>query len=207
MKEVNAASPGGNPSDPAGNPEAWLDEHGDYLLRYALLRVRGHAVAEDLVQDTFLAALRARGDFRGGSSLRTWLTGILRFKIIDHYRRRQRETPFSHLDFHDAEERGSFDDRFHWRRDAELPGDWDSDRMIGLDREGFLKAYAACSGKLPPQVARIFAARELDDLKTEEICKIFEITPTNLFTILSRVRMALRRCLEQTWFNRHDARS
>ncbi|MDH5627721.1 MAG: sigma-70 family RNA polymerase sigma factor, partial [Candidatus Krumholzibacteria bacterium] len=73
------------------DPKNWVDEHGDALFRFAILRVRNEELAADLVQDTFLSALKARDGFRGGSTLRTWLTGILKHKIIDHYRKNKVE--------------------------------------------------------------------------------------------------------------------
>src|SRR5262249_42978535 len=72
---------------PTGDAADWLTAHGDALYRFARLRVGARGPAEDLVQDTFLAAIAARGRFRGRSSTRTWLLGILRRKIADHYRR------------------------------------------------------------------------------------------------------------------------
>ena len=71
--------------------ERWVDRHGDCLYRYALLRLRAPDLAADLVQETFLEALRVRASFAGRSSERTWLVGILRHKILDHYRRSGRE--------------------------------------------------------------------------------------------------------------------
>ena len=72
-------------------PETWVDEHADVLFRYALLRVRRSEVAEDLVQETFLAALHGRETYSGKSSVRTWMIGILRHKILDYFRRTARE--------------------------------------------------------------------------------------------------------------------
>src|SRR5262245_43042551 len=69
----------------------WLEAHADYLFHFAVGQVRDAGVAEDLVQDTFLAALKARNGYAGKSSERTWLTGILRHKIYDHLRRTCRE--------------------------------------------------------------------------------------------------------------------
>src|SRR5712692_7859296 len=76
----------------ATDPERWVDEHGDILYRYALERVRKPDIAQDLVQETFLAAVRTIDRFRGGSTVRSWLCGILKHKICDYYRKRGRET-------------------------------------------------------------------------------------------------------------------
>ena len=73
--------------DSALAPETWVDQHGDALYRFALRRVTDPELADDLVQETFLEGLSARSSFTGGSSVRTWLTAILKHKIIDQYRR------------------------------------------------------------------------------------------------------------------------
>src|SRR3954462_8889903 len=84
---------------PAIDPERWVEAHGDCLYRYALLRVRRPEVAEDLVQETFLAAVRTQGSYRGQASVRSWLCGILKHKLCDHFRKLGRETPFTDLEF------------------------------------------------------------------------------------------------------------
>ena len=76
------------------DPEQWLDQHGDALYAFALLRVQQPAVAEDLVQDTLLAAFSGRERFGGGAQERTWLIGILKHKIIDHLRKSGREESY-----------------------------------------------------------------------------------------------------------------
>ncbi len=73
------------------NPEDWVDQHGDYCFRFAVLRVHDSEVAQDLVQETFVAALEARDRFAGRSAERGWLVGILKHKLIDHFRRTSRE--------------------------------------------------------------------------------------------------------------------
>ena len=92
------------------DPKTWVDAAGDRLFRYALSRVRNSAAAEDLVQETFLAALKGRQSFKGGSSELTWMTGILRNKIFEHYRKQSKETP---LDVSEGAEDAFFDGR-HW---------------------------------------------------------------------------------------------
>lgn len=90
------------------DPERWVDEHGDYLFKYALVRLRDAAKAEDLVQDTFLAALKGGKNFAGRSAEKTWLVGILKNKIADHFRKAGREMSFSDLSFYDDEEKNNF---------------------------------------------------------------------------------------------------
>lgn len=174
------------------------NSHRSYLLRVAVLQLRDNDVAEDVVQDTLLAALQGASGFSGRSSLKTWLTGILKHKIVDAIRRKSREPAFasfdeeSQLDDLDA----LFDESGHWDNP---PADW-GDPESALSRQQFLEVMQMCLEKLPANTARVFMMREVMDLASEEICKELSITSTNLWVILYRARMALRQCLEQNWF-------
>ena len=89
-------------------PEAWVDEHGDALYSYALSRLRNPSSAEDVVQETFLAAIRSRDRFSGSSSARTWLIGILKHKIVDLIRKESREQPIDEIETLEAPEEEFF---------------------------------------------------------------------------------------------------
>jgi RNA polymerase sigma-70 factor, ECF subfamily len=183
------------------DPERWVDEHGDYLFHYALSRLRDPARAEDFVQEALLAALRGADRYQGRSAERTWLTGILKNKLLDHFRKAGRETNFTDLDFYAEEEERAFENREfpdHWNQ-ASAPGEWD-EAGAALDREEFWRVFHRCSGKLPERVARVFLLREVDDLPSEEICATLNISPNNLWVMLHRARLALRQCLETNWF-------
>ncbi len=178
-----------------------LQAHRGYLLRVARLQLRDEALAEDVVQETLLAALSGSG-FSGRSSLRTWLTGILKHKIVDAIRRKQRE-PAAASAFGNVDSELTLDDfdalfgeRGDW--DAE-PADW-GDPEAALGRAQFFEIMDLCLDKLPPNTARVFVMREVMDLETDEICKELGITANNLWVILYRARMSLRQCLEQNWF-------
>jgi RNA polymerase sigma-70 factor (ECF subfamily) len=190
---------------PAADIASELQAHRGYLLRVARLQLRDEALAEDVVQETMLAALS--GSFSGKSSLKTWLTGILKHKIVDAIRRKQREpvaaAEFANLDAElDIED---FDALFGrggaW--DAP-PADW-GDPEQALERQEFLAVVDLCLAKLPPNTARVFMMREVMELDADEICKELAITANNLWVILYRARMALRQCLEQNWFARTRA--
>lgn len=192
-----------SPMNPRNNldPERWVDEHGDYLFHYALSRLRDPVRAEDFVQEALLAALRGADRYQGRSSERTWLTGILKNKLLDHFRKAGRETTFTDLDFYADEEQRTFENREfpdHWNG-ANAPGEWDQ-AGAALDREEFWRVFHRCSGKLPERVARVFLLREVDDLPSEEICATLNISPNNLWVMLHRARLALRQCLETNWF-------
>lgn len=185
------------------DPEAWVDEYGDYLFRYALVRLRDESLAEDMVQETFLAALKSDAAFAGRSAPRSWLVGILKNKIVDHYRKASRETSFTDLEFMADEHSERFipDGLFKDGWIHELgPLEWAPTPGAGLDSEAFWKTFHECSGKLPRKVARVFLLREVDDVSTEEICTLLDISPNHLWVMLHRARMALRACLEANWF-------
>lgn len=177
---------------------ARCNSHRGYLMRVAVLQLRDQALAEDIVQDTLLAALQGAQGFSGRSSLKTWLTGILKHKIVDAIRRRGREPAFASLgDEAQLEDFDAlFDESGHWENP---PADW-GDPEAELSRSQFFDIVQFCLEKLPSNTARVFMMREIMELESDEICKELTITSTNLWVILYRARMALRQCLEQNWF-------
>lgn len=190
------------------DPDAWLEKHGDALFRYAMLQLRDATLAEDAVQETLLAALEARSRFSGKSSERTWLTGILKHKIIDLIRRSSRETGFENIDEQAASGLDDltdtlFDERGEW---VAAPHDWGNPETV-LEQKRFREIFALCMKSLPPQLAMIFSLREISGMATEEICKDLAITSTNSWVMLYRARLGLRQCLEMRWLgdaNRGD---
>lgn len=173
-----------------------MDLHGDSLFRYALLRTRDPRVAEDLVQETFLAALQNRARFAERSSERTWLIGILKHKIMDYFRQTSRESTLDGDDQATEVVVDLFDDQGHWHAPATAPKNWIEDPSQILERKEFWDVLARCLAALPPRQARAFSLREIDDLDSEEICKLLNISATNLWVMLHRARSHLRRCLE-----------
>ena len=165
-----------------------------YLLRYATLQLRDAHVAEDAVQETLLAALAGEASFAGRSNLRTWLTGILKHKIIDAIRRMSRETTSASEEEFDA----LFDQRGHW---IEMPQAW-PDPDACLDQKQFFKVLEECLDKLPAKTSRAFMMREHMGFETGDICKELAITPTHCWVLLHRARLALRMCLEMNWFGK-----
>ena len=162
-----------------------------YLLRYASLQLRDTAAAEVAVQETLLAALAGEAGFGGRSNLRTWLTGILKHKIVDAIRRMSREPTLPEEDF-DA----LFDERGHW---IETPQAW-ADPDASLGQKEFFRVLEDCLAKLPAKTSRAFMMREHMGFETPDICKELGVTPTHLWVLLHRARLALRMCLEMNWF-------
>jgi RNA polymerase sigma-70 factor (ECF subfamily) len=169
-----------------------------YLLRYAALQLRNPDTAEDAVQETLLAALVAQPSFEGRANLRTWVTGILKHKIVDAIRRAGRERPLdgSREDESAAEFDALFDERGHWH---EHPSPW-QDPDGALHQKQFMTALEACLARLPARTSQVFLMREHMGMGTAEICKELSLTSTHCWVLLYRARMALRECLEKTWF-------
>ena len=188
-----------SPAEPA-DIQAQIENLRPYLLRYATLQLRDASAAEDAVQDALLAALSARASFAGRSNLRTWLTGILKHKIVDTIRRQSRDRPAADpaQDGDDGEFDALFDQRGHWR---DAPDAWQQPEG-SLQQKQFLAALEACLRALPERTARVFMMREHLGLETSEICKELGITATHCWVMLHRARMALRLCLETNWFGK-----
>ncbi|HWW02896.1 MAG TPA: sigma-70 family RNA polymerase sigma factor [Candidatus Acidoferrum sp.] len=188
------------------DPERWVELHGDYLFRYAMMRLRDASKAEDAVQETFLAALKGGKSFAGRSAEKSWLVGILKNKVSDYYRKASRETSFTDMEFYSDEE----SDRFvadglskdSWIHELG-PQEWSSPGA-SLDSEIFWQTFRDCSSKLPKNVGAVFTLREVDGIESREICAMLNISESNLWVMLHRARMALRRCMEANWFGKRD---
>jgi RNA polymerase sigma-70 factor (TIGR02943 family) len=184
---VHAAAP--------SSPAAWVDAHGDILFRYALLRLRSRDAAEEVVQETFLAALKSRDTFRQAAAEQTWLIGILKHKILDHFRNRKRDN--STADAPDPAIDRAFTPNGHWK---DPPKRWAVDASILLERAEFWEIFNTCMADLPESMADAFALRILDDTDPATVCQVLTIAPTNLWMLLHRARTRLRKCLEAKWF-------
>lgn len=180
------------------DPERWIERYGNYLFRYAMTFLREEKLAEDAVQECLLAGLEALTKYSGGASEKTWLTGILKHKIVDNIRQQSREKPMEDMEnFADTlvDEGELFDDTAHWKHPIVSLDDPSS----ALDNKRFWEALDKCITALPPKLARLFMLRELGGMDSENICQEMQITTTNLWTMLYRCRMSLRQCLEIKW--------
>jgi RNA polymerase sigma-70 factor, ECF subfamily len=192
--------PDSSPLPPPSDFRSQVENLRPYLLRYAALQLRDAAAAEDAVQEALLAALAGESNFAGRSNLRTWLTGILKHKIVDTIRRQSREQPHpeSGTQGESAEFDALFDRRGHWE---EPPDAWQQPEGA-LGQRQFLAALEECLRALPERTARVFMMREHLGLETSEICKELEISATHCWVMLHRARMSLRLCLEKNWFGK-----
>jgi RNA polymerase sigma-70 factor (ECF subfamily) len=186
-----------DPTNTASDPERWLDEHGDHLYRYALSRTSRPEVAEDLVQETLLAALKARDSFVGGSTERTWLIAIMKRKMIDWVRRSQRLQFVADLESSDPWMDSRYDRTNHL---SPPPGDWGGNPAMVLERKEFWLALEKCQENLPERLRLIFRLRVLDEVPANDLCASLEITPANLWTLLHRARLRLWSCLDRHGF-------
>ncbi len=185
-----------------------IESHRPYLLRYALSQLRDGQLAEEAVQEALVSALESIGTFGGKSTLRTWLTSILRFKIIDLQRRAVFDR--AHLeatDFSAQDDESWLDELFdgtgHWR----IPPQAWSDPEAALEQRRFWEMFEKCLDRLPAAGGRVFFKREILGEGTDTICKEERITTSNCWVILHRARLALRACVEKNWFGKEAARA
>jgi len=180
------------------DPERWLDDHGDVLYRFALQRTGNPDTAEDLVQETLLAAWRGRETYRGAASERTWLVGILRHMVTDLLRRRAHNGDASAGA--DTVENALFTREGNWRTS---PGDWGDDPLGEAEADAFLDTMSDCLQNLSPDQRTCFLLRELDDADTGEVSQVLDVSANHQYVLLHRARLAMRRCLEIRWFGGH----
>nr|WP_207190454.1 sigma-70 family RNA polymerase sigma factor [Galbibacter mesophilus] len=180
------------------NPSKWVDLYADYLFNYTISRVNDTIVAEDLVQETFLAGLKSAKNFKGEAAERTWLISILKRKIIDHYRKINSK-------------KGKAEVKMGYSNRNEEEGDWLEDRVADpfdmnaedvLQNEELGVAIQECLMKLPKKQADVFIKKTIEGMETEDICKELNISASNLWVIIHRARTALMDCLENNWFKK-----
>jgi RNA polymerase sigma-70 factor (ECF subfamily) len=182
-------------------PETWVDTYADYLYSYALYRVSNQALAEDLVQEAFVAALAARSSYQGKSSEKTWLTAILKNKILDYYRKRYREKTEPSDDLESLAVDQFFDEQNH---PVFKPQRWLENPEKQVENREFMTILESCLETVSPKQSDAFRLREINQVETEEICKILQITTTNYWVLMHRARIIIRRCLEIHWFGREE---
>ncbi|MGH8161768.1 MAG: sigma-70 family RNA polymerase sigma factor [Gammaproteobacteria bacterium] len=177
----------------ATDPARWVEAYGDTLYRYALVRTSDSALAEDLVQETLLAALKGRDRFRGQSSECSWLIGILKHKLLDYYRHSRRELPDEAIE---TTADAWFDANGSWAvAPAAITNPHDA-----AAREELRDQLAVCIGRLPERLKTAFVLTQVDGVPTAEICKALTLTSTNLWVMLHRARLRLRQCLERAGY-------
>ena len=178
------------------SPGQWVDAHGDYLFNFAVGQIRDPSVAEDLVQETFLAAFKARARFAGNSSERTWLVGILRHKIYDHLRHACRERAVRVDSEPTRRDEEAWDDAVLWMHDVAEESETPSRR---LELAEFRANLELALGQLPPRLAQVFQLYSVEERPNREVCAQLNISESNLWVMLHRARTQLREQLSDWW--------
>ena len=182
----------------AVNPATWLEEHGDYLYRFAISRLQNEELAEDMLQETLLAAWKGRDRFKGDASVRTWLVSILKHKIIDHIRLEIKNRNLTDSAENDPTS-AFFNADGSW---SEVPFAWKDNPEELCQSSEFKQVLESCASKLPERQRVVFHMRDIVGEDTDTVCKACDITPTHLHVLLHRARLGLRQCLEKNWFAR-----
>ena len=180
------------------DPVDWVELYADYLYRFALVRIGDPSVAEEIVQETFIAALAAvkKNAFHGKASEKTWMTGILKHKLLDYLRNKYRHNalPIDMIDENQLTE--SFDGRGNWRV---KPGNWGNAPPDQYEQKELATVLNDCLGTLQDKQADTIRLREVLGEESENICKVLNISATNYWVLMHRARMALRKCVERHW--------
>ncbi len=183
-----------NDPSPESNPRNWVDEYGDSLFAYAMSKLRNRELSEEVVQETFLAALRHVDQFRGAGDRGAWLMGILKRKVIDQFRSASKQAVS--LEAEDTVVASMFDHTGHWTKSAMANSRL---RLDSIEREEFREIFSKCLDRLPPLQAHVFTLKEVEEKNGDEICKLVGITPSNMWVIMHRARLRLAECIKARW--------
>ncbi len=173
----------------------WVDEYGDLLYRFAITRVNDKIVAEDLVQDTFISALKGYGDFQKRSSEKSWIVSILKHKIIDHYRAKRRYQVDSYDELDTVGH--LFNSAGKWKKQV---CEWHKTPEEALQDDEFKRVLEKCIRNLPQKHREVFSFVDVDGLSGDDVCEILSLSSSNLWVITYRARQAMRNCLTHNWF-------
>lgn len=192
-----------NQLDKQTNADLWVEKYSDKLYRFALIRVNNQEKAEDLVQDTFVSALKNLSGFKGNSSEQTWLYSILRNKIIDFYRSKEKKMSSK---FYNIDDENGTDHFFYssgnkeggWVNGSE-PSGFHEAADQPLERAEFMNILKICMELLPIKWSEVFRMKTVEELDSKEICKELDITSSNLWVIVHRAKLQMRQCMEQKW--------
>jgi len=185
------------------DPGRWVDQYADYLFNYAVVRLSDPEKAADVVQETFLSALKGQHTFRGNSTEKTWLTSILKRKIIDIYRKNSSNRESNLQDITDSFEDNDYFDYYgikkgHWKEEK-MPHSNSLMPEGEVENNELREILEKCIAALPENLAAVFVMKMIDDATSEEICKELDITPSNVWVMMHRARLKLRGCIESNW--------
>lgn len=181
-------------------PENWVSQYGDMLYQYTLPRVSNPAIAEDIVQDTFLSALKGLEQFKGQASEKNWLFVILKNKIVDHYRKKASEQHIQSISAIENTAEDWFTEDGHWSP-GKLPAAWTAPDATSEQKE-IRHLIEHCKNHLKETQQQVFILKYMEDMKTEEICKVLNISSSNYWVLIHRARLQMRECLEKLWLKK-----
>jgi RNA polymerase sigma-70 factor (ECF subfamily) len=180
----------------AVNPQIWVKEYRDFLFKYAVIRLRDADLVEEIIQETFLAALQSCKNFQGLASEKTWLISILKRKICDHFRRINRDRQIN------AKSMACLRDDVLDSKRMSAVGScmWFPDPSMVYEQKEFLKIIMNALSELPDRLAQVFILREVIELSSQEICEFMNISVCNLYVMIHRSRKRLKHNLQLKWF-------
>lgn len=180
------------------NAQKWIDNYADTLYGYVCARVNNTGVAEDIVQETFLSAWRAKDTYNATASEKTWLFAICKNKIIDYYRKASTQKEVLAKD--EETEDYFFADDGHWTKEL-APKNWATNSETTVEKKEFYNILQLCKSKLKQIQQRVFTMKYLDDENTEVICQTLNISVQNYWVLMHRAKLQLRTCLQKNWMN------
>ncbi len=178
------------------NPKKWVDDYSDYLFNYTITRLNDHDLAKDLVQDTFLSALKSAKNFKGEATEKTWLVSILKRKIIDQYRKansKKGQAEIRMAFYENGEKKGKW-------IEEKAPSDWGNLGEKDIENNELKKILDLCIKALPEKYRMVFLLKTVKNYQTEEISNELELSSSNIWVIIHRARVQLRECMENNWF-------
>lgn len=199
MKEVKFQN------DQALLSESWVNAYSDQLYSWCLYKINSKEIAEDLVQDTFMAAFQSMKKYERKSEPKTWLFSILNNKIADHFRKKYRNPTVTECEIKQSSDSSFFgtffDDHGSWLQE-QRPGKWPEEDIHLLDDKIFLKVLQSCMAKLSSGCNTAVQLKYLEDKKGDIICQELKVSSANFWQLLHRARLQLRKCLEMNWFKK-----
>ncbi len=178
------------------DPDYWVDEYADYLYGYAYSRLNNVHKAEDVLQETFLAGVKSLDKYDGRVPIKYWLRGIMRYKIIDSIKANMKEMNESELDSFPEEKLKDFKRFGIFSRKVAA---WDFSPRETFENQEFWQIFSKCLEKMKDPLRSIYMFKEVDGLSSEEVCKAFSISDSNLWVITHRARKQMKQCLNKNW--------
>jgi RNA polymerase sigma-70 factor (ECF subfamily) len=185
------------------NPHEWVNRYADELFGYAKAKTSDTELAEDIVQETFLAGLKSLPNFKGESSERTWLYSILKNKIADHYKKASTKYEVNNSEYTKEDDSfldNYFDEEGEWKKST-APQKWGIDYSSSIENKELAAILEKCMDKLPKNQKQLIYLKLIQEDKTETVCKELNITSTNYWVLIHRAKLLLRACIEKNWIN------